>query len=365
MFCYTFLSAVLQSYLLFHHARRKVTQAAFRRKTYVCTCLMRQRSHLPLQASLLFPDLDTAEHKAEPSSKNAYFLRKLRTATGKYRRYLGSPLRYAGGKSWAVGYILSYMPPVKKVVSPFLGGASVEIAIANEIGIPVEGFDIFELLINYWYHQLNNPLGLYEILASLSPNKETYAQIKQKLYEHWTGKTQLEPLTLAAYYYFNHNLSYGPGFLGWMSSVYANEGVYRRMIEYVKSFRAPLLSVGTSSFEVVIRDHPEDFLYCDPPYYLGEDSDVFRGLYPQRNFPIHHHGFNHALLRDLLHSHKRGFILSYNDAPTIREWYKDFTIVELDVHYTMGQGETRVGQNRERKQMGHIKRRKELLIIKK
>ena len=35
-------------------------------------------------------------------------------------------------------------------------------------------------------------------------------------------------------------------------------------------------------------------------------------------------GFDHELLRDLLHNHKGKFILSYNNCETIREYYKDF-----------------------------------------
>jgi DNA adenine methylase len=62
--------------------------------------------------------------------------------------------------------------------------------------------------------------------------------------------------------------------------------------------------------------------------------------------------------------HKGGFILSYNDAPTIREWYKNFEIVELPVQYTMGQGETRIGVNRKAKNTNHVKKTQELLIIK-
>ncbi len=33
------------------------------------------------------------------------FLGKLRTEKGSYKRYLGSPLRYAGGKSWAALFL--------------------------------------------------------------------------------------------------------------------------------------------------------------------------------------------------------------------------------------------------------------------
>ncbi|MCM8827612.1 MAG: DNA adenine methylase [Candidatus Omnitrophica bacterium] len=293
------------------------------------------------------------------------FLSKLRGKGRYYKRYLGSPLRYAGGKSWAVGYVIERIPEnIKRLISPFFGGGSIEIAVAKELGIDVIGFDIFDILVNYWKVQIEDPEGLYQELIKLKPTKEVYNEVKKELKRHWKGEVKLPPLKLAAYYYFNHNLSYGPGFLGWMSSVYANEKVYQRLLERVRSFNVKNISVECASFEEVIPKFKYDFLYCDPPYYLGEDSTLFRGLYPQRNFPIHHNNFNHELLRDLLLDHKGGFILSYNDSPTIRKWYKDFEIIELDVHYTMGQGEVRIGLNRNTKNSNHVKKTKELLIIK-
>ena len=92
---------------------------------------------------------------------------------------------------------------------------------------------------------------------------------------------------------------------------------------------------------------------------------MFRGIYPQRNFPVHHNGFDHGALRDLLLKHEGGFILSYNDCQTIREWYKNFYIVDVEWQYTLGQGETRIGKNRiENGAEHHVKKSHELLIIK-
>jgi DNA adenine methylase len=306
----------------------------------------------------LLRDLDSIDSKQE-------FLQNLRGKEKKYKRYLGSPLRYAGGKSWAVGYVIERIPEnIKRLISPFFGGGSIEIAVAKELGIEVKGFEIFDILVNYWKIQIEKPEDLYQELVKLKPTKETYKLVKQELKKHWEGEIKLPPLKLAAYYYFNHNLSYGPGFLGWMSSVYANEETYYRLLERVKNFNVKNISIECTSFEEVIPKFKFDFLYCDPPYYLGKDSTLFRGLYPQRNFPIHHNNFNHELLKELLLNHKGGFILSYNDSPTIREWYKDFEIVELPIQYTMGQGETRIGINRLMKKRNHIKKTKELLIIK-
>src|SRR3989338_6341942 len=98
------------------------------------------------------------------SERKEIFLRKYKSVNGKiaYKRYVGSPLRYAGGKSLAVGLILEHLPNnIKQIVSPFFGGGSVEIACANELNLHVIGYDIFDILTNYWDVQINAPKQLY------------------------------------------------------------------------------------------------------------------------------------------------------------------------------------------------------------
>ena len=296
------------------------------------------------------------------------FLNRLQgKGSRRYRRYNGLPLRYAGGKSLAVGYVVEQLPDnLERLVSPFFGGGSVEIASAKELGIAVTGYDIFDILTNYWQIQLQNPYQLADRVARWRPDKATYAQVKQRLKGHWDGSAPItDRLELAAHYWFNHNLSYGPGFLGWMSKIYEEPERVSRLVDKVRDFRCPNLQVACGSFEETLPRHQEDYLYCDPPYYLEGDSRMFRGIYPQRNFPVHHRGFDHARLRDLLYEHRGGFILSYNDCSTIREWYAAYRIVEVEWQYTLGQGETRMGKNRlERGDEGYVKDSHELLIVK-
>ena len=300
---------------------------------------------------------------APPSSRTA-LLARLRGGSRKYKRYIGAPIRYAGGKSLAVGHILEYLPDdVDRLASPFLGGGSVEVALARELGIRVRAYDIFDILTNFWRELLRDPRTLYESLQRLSPTKETYREVKQTLKAHWLGQTTIPAHELAVLYYFNHNLSYGPGFLGWMSKIYEDSGRYQSMLNRLRDFRVPTLQVECLSFEESIPRHAGEFLYCDPPYFLGGESQMFRGIYPQRNFPIHHKGFAHECLRDLLHAHHGGFILSYNDCPTIREWYADFDIIDVQWQYTMGQGETRIGANRIADGRNHVKKSHEILIV--
>ena len=305
---------------------------------------------------------------AQTMTSRQEFLQQLQSrGRYRYRRYNGLPLRYAGGKSLAVGHIIERLPDnVEKLVSPFFGGGSVEIACAKELGVSVQGYDVFDILTNYWQKQLYSPLRLAERILEWSPDKSTYSLVKKRLRGHWEGVAPIDDnLDLAAHYWFNHNLSYGPGFLGWMSKIYEDVTRFERLVEKVRSFRCPQLKIGTGSFENTIPNHREDFLYCDPPYYLDGDSRMFKGIYPQRNFPIHHNGFDHELLRDLLYDHQGGFILSYNDCEAIREWYSRFTIVEVEWQYTLGQGETRIGKNRiVNGSYHHVKNSHELLIVK-
>ena len=300
---------------------------------------------------------------AKTISKKIQFLNSLKGSKLKYKRFACSPLRYAGGKSLAVGFIIELIPNnVKKIVSPFFGGGSLEIACASMLDIKVIGYDIFDILVNYWHVQINQKQNLFDRLLAIKPTKENYQTIKIALKKHWQQQELLDPLTLAVYYFFNHNLSYGPGFLGWMSSIYADEKKYQSALHKINIFPSKNLSVKCQSFTQTLPQHNQDFLYLDPPYFLGGESKMFKGIYPQRNFPLHHNGFNHILLADLLKKHQNGFILSYNDCPKIRELYQDYKIIEVQWQYTMGQGETRIGKNRINKGDSHIKQSHEVLI---
>ena len=292
-----------------------------------------------------------------------------------------TPIRYAGGKSRAIKIISPYLENEKKIVSPFMGGGSLEVNWASK-GIEVVGYDLFDVLVNFWQNLLNNRTNLVQKLREISPTSEEYNRVKeilmrwdntQEMLKEWKTDhykrdevVTLDNVTAAAYYYFNHNTSYGPGYLGWGSSVYLNKDKWNGMIKNIEKFILPKLSVKQGSFENVLPNHVKDSLYLDPPYYLEKDKDnkMFTGIYPMRNIPIHHDGFNHEQLRDLLHNHKGKFVLSYNNCETIRNYYKDFEQVFPTWNYSMGNGEKRIGKNREEAGITNSKDSHEILIIK-
>lgn len=314
----------------------------------------------------------------DKETKKELFLASLKSKNSKlnkYKRYRGAPIRYPGGKSLAVGYILELLPnDVNRVVSPFIGGGSVEVALSRELGVEVVGYDIFDILVNFWQIILDEEKKekMIDFLKNLSPDRDTYEEVKNRLKKHWRylqyGEGSIKDIVsdkikLAAYFFFNYQLSYGPGFLGWPSSVYLNEKRYIVMLKKLENFHAPNMKVYCGDFRETIKKHKNDFLYLDPPYYIGEDSKMFKGIYPMRNFPIHHDGFPHEELRNLLKEHRGGFILSYNDCPTIREYYSEFEFRFPSWQYTMGQGEKRIGKYRKiRSEKTNVKESHEILI---
>ena len=296
-----------------------------------------------------------------------------------------TPIRYAGGKSKAYKIITEYIPKLpypQRIISPFIGGGSLESKWSSELDIPVYGFDIFDALINFWSVLLSRPNDLADRLRELKPTKEEYEKVKeillrwgytQDMLKDWhTDCYKREPIELseldaAAYYFFNHNLSYGPMYLGWMSKIYQSQTKWDKMTHYIGSYRNPNLEVCKASFDEIIPNYPNDLIYLDPPYYLKKDDDnkMLKGMYPNCNIDVHHTGFNHELLRDLLHNHKGTFILSYNNCETIREYYKDFTLVYPEWHYSYQAGETRVGKYKKERGVEHNKKEShEILIVK-
>ena len=63
-----------------------------------------------------------------------------------------TPIRYAGGKSKAYNIITEQLPTClpERIISPFMGGGSLESRWSSELSIPVIGFDIFDPLVNFW-----------------------------------------------------------------------------------------------------------------------------------------------------------------------------------------------------------------------
>lgn len=246
-----------------------------------------------------------------------------------------SPLRYPGGKSRAVKHILPHFPEdIREVCSPFLGGGSVELALANR-GIQVYGYDVFEPLIWFWRALLQDPEGLAREADALrkhtdycSPKglpKEDFAAIKEQL----KNETEYSLKNAAKFYALNRSSFSGATLSGGWSKRASYGRFTDSSIDRVKLFRGRNLYVCAQDFKKSIEAHPKAFLYLDPPYLLGKDKENLYG-----NSGNTHKTFDHLGLVNIL-KERNNWILSYNNCPEILKLYEDYDIIYPDWKYGM------------------------------
>lgn len=79
------------------------------------------------------------------------------------------------------------------------------------------------------------------------------------------------------------------------------------------------------SFEEIFKryDRKHTFFFCDPPYF---ETCGYKTPFTEED---------HMRLCDILKNIKGKFLLTINDHPKVREWYKDFKIIETKVGYSI------------------------------
>jgi len=234
-----------------------------------------------------------------------------------------SPLRYPGGKTRAIKHILPHFPAdAKRICSPFLGGGSLEIAMAKE-GREVYGYDLFWPLYNFWYCAANHKKELMREVKKLKPLSKTgFKKLRQKLAAYQYYRV-VSPEYAACYYAINRSSFSGATLSGGYSRQAEEKRFNEKAIKRLCNFKEPNLKVGFLSFEDSLEKHKNDFLYLDPPYYLDSNSRLY-GVSGDL-----HQGFEHDKLHSIL-TNRTGWIMSYNDCENIRQLYKDYDIIEAD-----------------------------------
>lgn len=224
-----------------------------------------------------------------------------------------SPLRYPGGKSKAVKIILDIIPSgLNEICSPFLGGASVELALQAK-QVDVHAGDSFEPLVNFWNQAKATPWYVAEAARRHLPlSKEQFYHLR-KTCPHIEDEIE----RAAAFFVLNRSSFSGSTLSGGMSP--GHPRFNSNAIDRVSEFRAPFLSVRHEDFEVTIKQHPGMFLFLDPPYDNGGSLYGVNG--------DQHKGFDHEKLAQILHERDTHWLLCYNDSPRIREWYADYCLI--------------------------------------
>lgn len=228
------------------------------------------------------------------------------TWSGRKQAAVKSPLRYPGGKSRAVNCILGLLPPdIERLCSPFIGGGSVELALAAR-GVEVRAYDAFPPLVNFWRTLLADAPGLANAVRRYYPMKKDAFYALQKQHSDIT-----DPVESAAVFFALNRCSFsGTTLSGGMSP--GHPRFTAACINRLGDFKLQHLQVGRADFSESIPRHSGDFLYLDPPYCIASKLYGTRG--------DHHQDFDHEGLANLLSLHDN-WLLSYNDCEMVRDLY--------------------------------------------
>ncbi len=239
-----------------------------------------------------------------------------------------SLLRWPGGKSKAAKQIADYLPfHPQTLVSPFMGGGSVEFLLAQK-GWKIKAYDSFHSLVCFWDYVKKHQYELAKILPRYYPmvNQE-FRELQNKLITWDVDK--VSSLEVAAVFYALNRASFsGSTLSGGMSPNHPRWT--EKSIQNVKDF------IGMSSVDIEcldfresIKRHKEEWLYLDPPYALEKNKNNLYGI----KGDLHRH-FPHEELFDLIKDRNK-WVMSYNDSEYIRNLYSGFKIYDIKWTYSM------------------------------
>lgn len=223
-------------------------------------------------------------------------------------------MRCPGGKERGKKHILPFFPDdLTKICAPFIGGGAIERDLAKR-GVRGFGYDGFEPRACLWNAVLDKTMrdALVDEVLSYLPHfsEEDFYALKAELRE-------LPPILKKAVGYLVLNrASYG----GLCRNFnHGRDSFTAPLIERIRKFECPNLTVGFADYRDSIPAHDGVFLWLDPPYDT-QTNDFIYGYNGEL-----HRDFDHEALAELLKRHSAPWILSYNsDSPRIRHLYRRF-----------------------------------------
>lgn len=251
-----------------------------------------------------------------------------------------TPLRYPGGKQKLAPFILEILTENEGIgghyVEPYAGGAGIALELLldrrvshvhlNDSSIPIYAF---------WRSVIAYPDELCRLILSASLTVEEWKR-RREIVRHPEGHEELE-VGFSTLYLNRCNRSgvLSGGLIGglaqvgkWLMDARFPRNELIRRIEVIAS-RASSISVTNMDAEKFILEYiptlPEQtFTYCDPPYFEKAS----------RLYLDHYRPEDHARIAQIIQRRLPGkWVVSYDGAPEIRQFYRDRRGFLYDLHY--------------------------------
>ena len=234
---------------------------------------------------------------------------------------------YLGGKFRLSKRIINKIEQIQHKIyaEPFVGMGGI---FLRRTQIPKAEIinDINGELVNLYRIVRRYPNTLYKETEFMFASRQEFERLL---------KTQPETLTdieRAARFLYLQNQAFGGKVTGQSFGVSIDRPARFDFVKLNDRIRAvgerlASVTIERQDFETFIKryDTNDTLFYLDPPYW-GNETDYGKGVFTRADF---------ERLRDCLMGIKGRFILSLNDTPQVRELFKNFTIEQTDVTYSI------------------------------
>lgn len=255
-------------------------------------------------------------------------------------RQLDSLFARHGAKSKFRERIINLFPEHHTYVEPF--GGSMKILLWKKIRSKIEIVnDRDNYLINFWRFVQTHPVELAERINSLPTSEYLFDLFQEKV-------SKLTPFMQAVAFYYIQRLAFNGVIRHGGRTTYATSpsvlNTHLCSVDDLRrhSERLKGVDIRNASFENVIqranKDNVPVFFYLDPPYY---ETYGYRSLDEELTFGKEEQIQLRNLCREI---DKKGnaFIQTNSGHEFIAELYKEFTVLEAEVAYSIaGSGEAR------------------------
>jgi len=234
-----------------------------------------------------------------------------------------SPLSYPGSKSRILGTLLKHIPPdTRELVSPFVGGGALELALAHQ-GVRVIAYDVWDHLVNFWQQCLRSPAEVARRVRQHGPPVERAMHMRFREELKRPVSRRVSAVERAARFYIVNRGAFGGLMVRGTFGGKSGKQLTQASIERLAAMRPPPeMTVRQSSFEESIPKHPDAFLFCDPPYVGHED------VYGDPDAV-----FDHEHLAELLLERRGPWLLTCGEHDLIRELYSTPGVTIVPIVY--------------------------------
>ena len=265
---------------------------------------------------------------------------------------LKTPLRYPGGKSRAIVKLLQYLPDltqVKEFREPFLGCGSVALEITKRYPhIEIWVNDLYEPLANFWQVLQHDGEKLQDELTQIKKEYHT-PDLARDIFtrsKEYLSTEETEDFRRAVSFYIVNKCSFSGLTESSSFSKQASESNFsingiERLMEYSELIEG--WKITNDTYESLLTDKKDVFVYLDPPY------DIKIPIYGKRG--AMHKYFDHDKFAHDCDDHTAPMLISYNSSQVVRDRFKDWNAAEFDHTYSMRTVGNYMKEQHERKEL--------------